>query len=134
MLLLEREDGGGKEEEKGSYKTIYPSSAVHISEIQILFVRGKTCEGFQCANQDHWRTQRGGSTGDGCQQLAVKMPGKLRQTRGSKRHGSARQEWAGDSHRPGLPTLLRPMDLVQCKKEMGNHKFELSSKGEGMTV
>lgn len=45
MLLLEREDGGGKQEEKGVRGEFILT--VRISETQIPFVRGKTYEGSQ---------------------------------------------------------------------------------------
>lgn len=109
-----------------------PSSTVHISEIQILFVRGKTYEGSQCANQT-----AGGDKEDEVlvmilwQRLADKMPGQLRHTRGSKRHGSERQQWASDCHRPGIPTPLPAKDLVQCKKEMETTSFSSVARLRG---
>lgn len=79
-------------------QAIYPSSTVRISEIQILFVRGKTYEGSQCANQ-----ATGGDKEDEvrvmplCQQLAANMPGKLRHT------------WTWTSH----PIACKGFGLVQ---------------------
>lgn len=45
MLLLEREDGGGKQEEKGVRGEFILT--VRTSETQIPFVRGKIYEGSQ---------------------------------------------------------------------------------------
>lgn len=65
------------------------------------FCERQNYEGSQCMN---WTT--GGDKEDEvlvtplCQQLAAKMPRKLRHTWWSKRHRSARQKWAGHCHCP----------------------------------
>ena len=95
-------------------------------------MRGETYEGSQDADQT-----TGGHKEDKvlvmplCQELAAKMPGKLRHAWTRRRHGSERQQWGRDCHRPGLPTLLPVKDLVRCKKAMGNHSFSSVARLRG---
>lgn len=89
MLLLEGEDGGGKQEEKGVRGEFILT--VRISETQIPFVRGKTYEGSQLKET---RTATG-----------LDFP----------------------------PHCLQGI-WFSTRKRWGNHRFEPSSKAEGVAL